>query len=233
MKHSTSVALAILLATILLANACTERVVPVAVSELRPTLAAGEVNQGDEVRVAILAIRSAVAAQAQYGPLLDYLSAQTGRPFVFVPVGQEDQFTVVERGKVDFTFNNPLAAVQIRRLYDTDFLATLSRVNTGPEFSALIITRADSDIEAVEGLHDRRVACVDHETAAAGCVFQIFHLMEAGLDPFSDFATFDEEPSQDNIVLGVLNGTWDAGFVRTSHRMLTGGIVAIHSGWKV
>jgi demethylmenaquinone methyltransferase/2-methoxy-6-polyprenyl-1,4-benzoquinol methylase len=25
----------------------------------------------------------------------------------------------------------------------------------------------------------------------------------------------------------------DAGFVRTSHRMLTGGIVAIHSGWKV
>jgi len=25
----------------------------------------------------------------------------------------------------------------------------------------------------------------------------------------------------------------DAGFVRTSHWMLTGGIVAIHSGWKV
>jgi demethylmenaquinone methyltransferase/2-methoxy-6-polyprenyl-1,4-benzoquinol methylase len=25
----------------------------------------------------------------------------------------------------------------------------------------------------------------------------------------------------------------DAGFVRTSHRKLTGGIVAIHSGWKV
>jgi demethylmenaquinone methyltransferase/2-methoxy-6-polyprenyl-1,4-benzoquinol methylase len=25
----------------------------------------------------------------------------------------------------------------------------------------------------------------------------------------------------------------DAGFVRSSHRMLTGGIVAIHSGWKV
>ena len=25
----------------------------------------------------------------------------------------------------------------------------------------------------------------------------------------------------------------EAGFVRTSHRMLTGGIVAIHSGWKI
>ena len=25
----------------------------------------------------------------------------------------------------------------------------------------------------------------------------------------------------------------DAGFVRAGHRMLTGGIVAIHSGWKI
>jgi ABC-type phosphate/phosphonate transport system substrate-binding protein len=208
--------LILLLAAAWLGTACSAPDgVAIATPPSVPTLSGQDVAQGDEVRVAILAIRSAVAAQAQYGPILSYLSEEIGRPFVFVPVGQEDQFTVVEGETVDFTFNNPLAATQIRRLYDTEFLATLSRINTGPQFSALIIARSDSGIETIEDLRDKRVVCVDHETAAAGCIFQMFHVMEAGLDPFVDFVAFEEESSQDNIVLGVLNGTWDAGFIRT------------------
>ncbi|MEM7539036.1 MAG: phosphate/phosphite/phosphonate ABC transporter substrate-binding protein [Chloroflexota bacterium] len=169
----------------------------------------------DAVRVAVLAIRSATAANQQYDPILDYLSEEIGRPFVMVPIGQEDQFTVVEQGEVDFTFNNPLAATQIRRLYDTEFLATLSRNNTGPEFSALIVVNAASDITTIEDLKDKKGTCVAFETAAAGCIFQIFHLLQQGIDPFADFASFVETPSQDNIILGVLNGTFDVGFVRT------------------
>ena len=169
----------------------------------------------DVVRVGVLAIRSAEAANAQYGGIIAYLEEELERPFVLVPVTQESQFDLVEAGELDFTMNNPLAAVQIQRLHNTEFLATLSRINGGTFFSGLIITRADSGIETLEDLRGKNVTCVDQVTAAAGCIFQVFHLLENGIDPFADFEVFTETPSQDNIVLGVLNGTFDAGFIRT------------------
>lgn len=170
---------------------------------------------GDAVRVGVLAIRSAEAANAQYGGIIAYLEQELERPFVLIPLTQETQFSLVESGELDFIFNNPLAAVQLQRLYNTDFLATLSRVNTGTFFSALIIVRANSEIQTLEDLRDVNGTCVDHVTAAAGCIFQVFHLIENGIDPYSEFATFTETPSQDNIVLGILNGTYDVGFIRT------------------
>lgn len=177
------------------------------------------------VRVGVLAIRSAVAAQAQYGPILAYLEKTLGRPFAFVPVTQEDQFTQVEQGNLDFTFNNPLAAVQLRRLYGTQFLATISYINTGPEFGGLIIVRKDSGITTLEDLRGKRGACVAFATAAAGCNFQVYHLFERGIDPYTDFSSFTEIASQDNIVLSVLNGTIDVGFIRTGQleRMVADG----------
>jgi ABC-type phosphate/phosphonate transport system substrate-binding protein len=195
-----------------LLSACSTESVPTPVPN---TLMAPVLGDEESVKVAALAIRSAVAAQAQYGPIVAYLSETLGRPFELVPVGQDAQFTVVEQGEVDFTFNNPLSAVEIRRLYGTEFLVTLSRANTGTEFSALIIARADSSIKMLEDLRGKSATCVDFETAAAGCIFQVFHMQQAGLNPQDTFTSFTETPSQDNIVLGVLNGTFDVGFVRT------------------
>lgn len=182
---------------------------------------------GDAVRVGVLAIRSAKAANEQYGGIVAYLEAQLQRPFILIPVTQESQFELVEAGELDFTFNNPLAAVQIQRLYNTKFLATLSRINTGTSFSALIIVRADSEIQTLEDLRGTKGTCVDQVTAAAGCIFQIYHLIENGIDPFTVFSEFTETPSQDNIVLGVLNGTYDVGFIRTGQleQMLTDGTI--------
>jgi len=121
----------------------------------------------------------------------------------------------VEQGSIEFVFTNPLAATQLRRLYHISFLATLSRPNTGTKFSGIIIVREDSGIRTVKDLRGKRAACVDFETAAAGCIFQVYHLLQKGFDAFKDFSSFTEIPSQDNIVLAVLNGTVDVGFVRT------------------
>ncbi|MEM9540023.1 MAG: phosphate/phosphite/phosphonate ABC transporter substrate-binding protein [Cyanobacteria bacterium P01_E01_bin.42] len=171
--------------------------------------------QGEPVRFGILSIDSAVSVNERYRPLLDYLEAEIGRPFELIPLTQESQFTEVEAGNLDFTANNPLAAVQIRRLYDTDFLVTHSRPETGPEFSGLIVVRDDSDIKTLEDLRGKSVACVNFQTAAAGCIFQIYHLLQNDIDPEKDFASFVENKSQDSIVLAVINGAIDAGFIRT------------------
>ena len=172
-------------------------------------------SEAQPVRIGVLTIDSALSVHNRYAPLIDYLSVALERPFELVPLTQESQFTVVEKGDVDFITNNPLAAVQVQRLYDTEFLVTHSRPGSGTEFSALIIVKADSDIQTLEDLKGKQVACVDFETAAAGCLFQVYHLLQNDIDPFQDFGNFMENPSQDNIVLAVLNGTLDAGFIRT------------------
>jgi len=209
---------------VIVLTACTTKTNPEPISEPVATIRV-QPSGDDVVRVGILAIRSAEAANAQYGGIITYLEQELDRPFVLVPVTQESQFELVEAGELDFTMNNPLAAVQIQRLYNTSFLATLSRINGGTFFSGLIIVRTDSEIETLEDLQGKNVTCVDQVTAAAGCIFQVFHLLENGIDPFSGFGEFTETPSQDNIVLGVLNGTYDAGFIRTGQleRMLSEG----------
>lgn len=183
---------------------------------------------GDEnaVKVGVLAIRSAVAANAQYGPIVEYLQEELDQSFELVPLGQEELFEQAENGEIDFFMANPLSSVQVQRLYDAEFLATLSRNGTGAEFGGLIVVRPDSDIEELEDLRGRSVTCVAFETAAAGCNFQVLHLLEAGIST-DEFGEFTETPSQDNIVLAVLNGAVDAGFIRSGQleRMVRDGTI--------
>lgn len=182
---------------------------------------------GKPVRIGILSIDSAVSVNERYRSLLNYLEQSIGRPFELVTLSQDSQFTEVEAGNLDFTTNNPLAAVQLRRFYKTEFLVTNSRPKTGTLFSALIVVKQDSKIRNIEDLRGKKVACVDFETAAAGCIFQIYHLQQQGIDPFQDFSKFIENKSQDNIVLAVLNGTIDAGFIRTGQleKMVEKGLI--------
>ncbi|MEM9216335.1 MAG: phosphate/phosphite/phosphonate ABC transporter substrate-binding protein [Cyanobacteria bacterium P01_F01_bin.150] len=180
------------------------------------TSPSGDSETGVEpVRIGVLAIDSALSVHNRYTPLIDHLSKALDRPFELVPLTQDSQFSAVAKEEVDFITNNPLAAVQVQRLYDTEFLVTHSRPGSGTEFSALIVVKSDSDIQTLEDLRGKQVACVDFETAAAGCLFQVYHLRQKNIDPFQNFGSFVENPSQDNIVLAVLNGTLDAGFIRT------------------
>ncbi|MEB3360059.1 MAG: PhnD/SsuA/transferrin family substrate-binding protein [Synechococcales bacterium] len=187
------------------------------------------------LRLGVLAIDSALSVHARYKPLADYLTEATGYQFELVSLDQESQFTAVEQGTIDFATNNSLAAVQVHRLYDTEFLVTHSRPETGVEFSALIVVKDSSSIRTLADLKGKRVACVDFETAAAGCLFQVYHLRQAGINPFKDFGEFLENPSQDSIVLAVLNGSIDAGFIRTGQleKMMKTGLLNSTDGLRV
>ena len=179
------------------------------------------------LKLGILSIDSAVSVNERYAPLIDYLEKQTGYNFELVSLSQESQFTQVAQKSIDFTSTNPLSAVQVQRLYNTKFLVTHSRPQTKTQFSGLIVVNADSNINTLKDLRGKKGACVNFQTAAAGCTFQVYHLLQQGIDPYKDFASFVENKSQDNIVLGVLNGTLDFGFIRTGQleKMVKKGLI--------
>lgn len=174
-----------------------------------------DIDTSNPVNVGILSNRSNVQLNAQWGPLMTAMSEELGRLVVLVPLTFNDFLTQVDSGTVDFAFGNPLVMAQTRRLTDLEFFATLSRPNTGTSFAGVILARADSDIQSLEDLRGRNVTCVNLETSAGGCIFQIFHIIEYGIDPYTEFASFTETNSQDNVVFSVLNGTADVGFIRT------------------
>lgn len=196
--------------------------------EIDSTVKHSTLLKEEPVNVGVLSIDSAVSVSEQYTPLMNYLSSEIKHPINLMVLSQESQFKKTEEGALDFIINNPLAAVQIQRLYQTEFLVTHTRPKTGSNFSGLIIVDSDSAINNIEDLKGKRAACVSFQTAAAGCTFQIYHLLQNGFDPHRDFSQFIENKSQDNIVLAVLNGAIDVGFVRTGHleKMIDRGLLS-------
>ncbi len=224
-RRPIAVSLGLLLLTL---TACRQQPIPAtSPAAIAPPNAQTVPLSGDPVRVGILVIDSAVSVTERYRPLLDYLAETIGRPFELVPLTQDSQFTAVQQNQLDFTLNNPLAAVQLQRLYKTRFLATHSRPQTGTKFSGLIVVRRASTIRTLDDLRGKKGACVSFQTAAGGCIFQIYHLQQRGIDPFTDFSRFVENPSQDNIVLAILNGSIDVGFIRTGQleKMVRKGLI--------
>lgn len=214
--QKTRIPLVILTCLAFLLAACTPQ--ETATPEPQPEAATAipeAVGSGSPIPVGVLSNRSAVATNAQFGSVINYLTETTGRQFELVPIVFDSLSNTVGQGGVDFILANPLSTVQLQRLHDTSILATLARPNTGSQFSGLIITRNDEAITTIDDMRGKTAACVNFETGAGGCLFQVFHLLEQGFDPFEDFSSFVENSSQDNIVLGVLNGTYDVGFIRT------------------
>ncbi|MEO0406604.1 MAG: PhnD/SsuA/transferrin family substrate-binding protein [Cyanobacteria bacterium P01_A01_bin.135] len=187
------------------------------------------------IRVGILSFRNASFAYQRYRPLLDYLADEIGQDFALVPLSPTSQFEEVAAHELDLVITNPLAAVQLHRLYDAEFVITQKRLRTGTQFGGQIVVKRSSPIETLEDLRGQRVACVNFQTAAGGCVFQIHHLLQRGIDPHTDFASFIELSSQNNIVLGLLNGSLDAGFVRTGQlkQMAANGLIEDTSTLRV
>ncbi|MGF1515318.1 MAG: phosphate/phosphite/phosphonate ABC transporter substrate-binding protein [Elainellaceae cyanobacterium] len=187
------------------------------------------------VRVGVLAFDKAALVHLRYRPLLDHLAEATGRSFTLVPLTQSSQFSKVASQDLHFVITNPLASVQLRRLYGTAFIATQVRPKTGASFAGLIVVKRNSPIKALKDLRGKRVACVNFQTAAGGCVFQIHHLQQQGIDPYRDFSRFIEIRSQDSIVLGVLNDSLDAGFIRTGQleQMVTNDLINSASDLRI
>ena len=160
-----------------------------------PTQSNTEVS-GKPVRIGILSIDSAVSVNERYRPLLDYLEQTIGRPFELVTLSQDSQFIEVKASNLDFTTNNPLAAVQLRRLYDTEFLVTNSRPKTGTLFSALIVVKQDTDPQLVRDVKEALLNIPPEHPA----------LLAAGIE---NFAPVEDYEQLDRLIKNLKLKSWD------------------------
>jgi phosphonate transport system substrate-binding protein len=167
-----------------------------------------------EVRLGILPRLSAVELYDMFNPLARYLSKETGEKVSLVIPWDFDAFkTAVRAGQIDVGFANPLIYVQLKKELPLDPLALAEEAKAGPRFRGIIIARKDSTIRSIRDLKGKRLMFVE-KSSAAGYIFQMMTLSNAGLDVKKDFITLPFAKKHDVVVKAVFNGAADAGGIR-------------------
>ena len=182
--------------------------------------ATSSANANQQVTVGVLAHRGVDAAIEMWSPTITYLAERIGgREFHLSPLDLQGMQDALQRGELDFILTNPGNYVELESAYGITRIATLKNIRQGKPsktFGAVIFTHASGDdIHTLADLRGKTFDAVD-EGAFGGFQMAWRELMDAGIDPFSDFSElrFSGFP-QDNIVFDVRDGRVDAGTVRT------------------
>ena len=135
------------------------------------------------------------------------------------------------RGDIDLAWNGPLGYVKIKRQM-ADACRVIAMRDVDINFTTHFITRADSGIETLEDLKDRRFAFGRKSSEQAG-LLPYFFLKQSGMDPRRDLAetSFYEDrksttkSDERDVVERVSSGEFDAGSVsqRTMETMAEDG----------
>jgi len=167
-----------------------------------------------EVKVGVQAPRGALKAMNKWGELGTYLQTSIGDTVKIIPLKPNKTVDSVSSGAVDYMLANPVLTVVMEKKIGSSPLVTLKR-KSGSQFAGVIISKKGSGIKKGADLKGKKVMGFKFKRSAAAYVFQVKHLMDQGIDPHKDFAVFKEAKKQDDIVLAVKAGVFDAGFIKS------------------
>lgn len=168
----------------------------------------------------VFANRSKENALMRWQPLGDYLERRLAPITVRVmPLTQAEIDLAVRRKELDLLLTNPTHYIRLRKRYPlSGALATLVEEERGiatPLQGGVIFVRADragmSDLPALRG---KRIAALSSEHLG-GYLAPVRELVRAGLVVPGDVELLPAMTDHDEVVIAVLDGAADAGFVRT------------------
>lgn len=170
--------------------------------------------QAGDITFGVQAPRGAVKAMGRWGELGEYLKSELGVNVSIVALSPSKTVEAVAAGKVDFVLANPALTLAMRENNGITPLVTINK-KTGAYFSGVIISKKGSGITKAADLKGKKVMGFKFGKSAAAYVFQVKHLLDQGIDANKDFAVFKQAKKQDDIVLAVKAGAFDAGFIRS------------------
>jgi ABC-type phosphate/phosphonate transport system substrate-binding protein len=167
-----------------------------------------------EIKLGVQNVRGAAKAMARWDALGKLLGSQVGEKVTIRPVKPKDSVNAMKAGQIDYMLCNPVVAVNLAEKLGAEPVASLNG-KYGPQFAGVIIAKKGNGIVKDTDLKGKKVLAYQFGISAGAYVFQVYHLMRQGIDPQKDFAVFKPAKKQDDIVLSVKAGVFDAGFIRS------------------
>lgn len=190
------------------------------------------------IKIGVLAKRGYDVCLNKWTPTADYLSnAIPGKQFEVVPLTFQEIFPAVESRTIEFVLANSSYYAQMEVMYNVSRLATLKNISLGQyytESAGVLFCRNDNlEINEIDDLAGKRFMAVDPKSFG-GWQMVWFELLEMGFDPDKEFESLLFGGTHDAVVYEVLNGSVDAGTVRsdTLERMAAEGRINL-SDFKV
>ncbi len=187
----------------------------------------------DIIKIGVLAKRGPEKATKKWAATGEYLTAKLhGKKVEIVPLGFDRVMPAIKNGEVDFFLVNSSMYVTAHKKYGAQAIATVINSRQGEalmSFGGVIFTRADdSAITSLADIKGKRFMAVK-KSSFGGWQMALKEFLDAGIDPYRDFASLEFGGSHDKVVTAVRDKVVDAGTVRTDtlERMAAGGSISM------
>ena len=164
----------------------------------------------------VLSIHPYLAAteiHKRFSLLAEYLSKELGRPMtIHIENTYESHVNAVGTGEVDIAFMGPASYIKLTQKYGKRPLLAAFETKGGRTFRGVIVVRKDSPIKTLSQLRGKKVAFGDVNSTMSYLVPRSM-LLEAAID-LNQLGKIDFVGNHENIALGVLSGSFDAGALK-------------------
>ena len=164
----------------------------------------------DEIVIGINPFTSPSDIKNMYQPVLARIFDSLGLKIKIIIVKDYNSLgEQIKKGTIDGGWFSPFAYITAAELTPLVPVAT-PLINGKDYYNGFIIARNDSGISSLDNLPGRTFAYVD-KNSASGYLYARHSIKEAGYDPESIFSSVSFAGSHDQVILGVINGDFDAG----------------------
>ncbi len=185
----------------------------------------------DEIKIGVLVNQGVNDVYNRWNETAEYLNNKIPEhTFIIVPLSFEEVSQKVTDKEVDFVLINSSLYIDIAVNTGASSILTMNNLNLDTNvtsFGGVIFTRYDNtDIDSFSDIIDKDFAAVN-ENSFGGWQMALKEFLDHDIDPSSDFNSITYLGTQNNVVLQVINGSYDAGTVRTGiiEEMIEDGLI--------